>query len=65
MKYRKTWDTFECTECNSLLIVEKHPAFVEAKLIHSSQVKKDFQFECAQFGGQTEDLWHTPYDEQH
>jgi hypothetical protein len=62
VKFRKTFDTFECIECLCLLIIEKHPFFCEARLIPKSQVSKDHAFdETNPVAGET----HDPYDEIH
>ena len=57
VKFRKTFDTFECIECSSLLIITKHPSYCDCKLIHSSQVKKDHTFVEADV-----EFEHAPYD---
>ena len=67
VKFRKTFDTFECIECLCLLIIEKHPAFCEAKLIHNSQVKKDHSFTEPPLGDPSLAIseTHNPFDAQH
>ena len=65
IKYRKTYDTFECMQCKSALLIYKHPSFCEAKVVHSSCIKKDASFDEALVGKHTDELTHKPFDDLH
>jgi hypothetical protein len=66
VKFRKTYDTFECTECESLLIIHKYPSYCDCKLIHGSRIKNDSKKDHTFAEDPVEDtITHNPYDDLH
>jgi len=64
VKYRNTYDTFECMQCGACLLIYKHPSFCEAKVVHKTCVKKDWNFDESKVEG-CEFKKHYPFDEEH
>lgn len=64
IKFRKTYDTFECMQCGSALLIYKHPSFCEAKVVHKSCLKKDFSFDPS-LVKKVQSLTHKPFDDDH
>ena len=64
IKFRKTYDTFECMQCGSALLIYKHPSFCEAKVVHKSCLRKDFSFD-PKLAEKCTETGHRPFDEAH
>lgn len=64
IKFRKTYDTFECMQCGAALLIYKHPSFCEAKVVHRSCLRKDSSFDPDLVKKCTA-VAHSPFDEQH
>ena len=64
IKFRKTYDTFECMQCGAALLIYKHPSFCEAKVVHKSCLKKDYSFDPG-LVKKCNEVSHKPYDEAH
>ena len=62
IKFRKTYDTFECMQCGAALLIYKHPSFCEAKVVHKMTLKKDFSFDPSLVKKVTEKA-HKPFDD--
>jgi len=63
-KFRKSYDTFECMQCGSALLIYKHPSFCEAKVVHKSCLRKDLSFDLSKVEKCPFKL-HTPFDDLH
>ena len=64
IKYRKTYDTFECMQCGAALLIYKHPSFCEAKVVHKSCLRKDASFDPSLVKKCTAKS-HNPFDDEH
>ena len=64
VKFRKTYDTFECMQCGAALLIYKHPSFCEAKVVHKFCLKKDMSFD-PNLAKVCKEKVHTPFDEEH
>ena len=64
IKFRKTYDTFECMQCGSALLIYKHPSFCEAKVVHKMCLRKDFSFD-PKIAEKCTIISHKPFDDNH
>ena len=64
IKFRKTYDTFECMQCGAALLIYKHPSFCEAKVVHKTCLRKDFSFDET-LVGKCSEVSHKPFDDCH